>query len=144
LGNNPQAIAVLAPAYIESTSINNREQVASDLRKASGMPDPSDKEGMQQAEQQAMQMQQQQAQQAAQMAQAALDEKVASAERYRASAKQSLMNAELIAQRIQAGEPQANVEKTLAEIDQVESSLQQQPAANEDQILAQVLAEAAA
>lgn len=144
LGSNGAAISVLAPAYIESTSISNREQVASDLRKASGLPDPSDKEGMAQAEQQAVQMQQMQAQQAAQMAQAVLDEKVASAERYRASARQSEMNAELIAQRIKAGEPQANVEKTLAEIDQVESSLQQQPAANEDQILAQVLAEAAA
>lgn len=141
LGNNPGAVAVLAPAYIESTSISNRDQVASDLRKASGLPDPSDKEGTAQAEQTQMAAMQAQQQQAAQLAAAALDEKVSAAERNRASAQQALANAELVRSRIIAGEPEANVTRTLA---QAEQSLAQTEAANEDQILEQVLREAAA
>lgn len=141
LGNNPQAIAVLAPAYIEATSINNREQVAADLRKASGLPDPADKNAMQQAEQQQQAMQQQQIEQAAQLAQATLDEKASSAERNRATAEQALANAALITSRIQAGEPQANVAETLA---RTEQATKQAEAANEDEVIARVLAQAAA
>jgi hypothetical protein len=141
LGNNPQAIAVLAPAYIEATSINNREQVASDLRKASGLPDPSDKNAMQQAEQQQQAMQQQQMEQAAQLAAATLDEKVSASERNRASAEQALANAALINSRIQAGEPQANVAETVA---RTEQTMNQAEAANEDEILARVMEQAAA
>lgn len=141
LGNNPQAIAVLAPAYIESTSVNNREQVAADLRKVSGLPDPADKNAMAQAEQQQQAMQQQQMEQAAQLAAATLDEKVASAERHRASAQQALANAALIQSRVQAGEPEANVAETMARTDQ---TMRADQAANEDEILARVLAEAAA
>ncbi len=141
LGNNPQAVAVLAPAYIESTSISNRDQVASDLRKSSGLPDPSDKEGTAQAEQTQMAAMQAQQQQAAQLAAATLDEKVSASERNRANAQQALANAELVRSRIVAGEPEANVARTLA---QTEQSLAQSEAANEDQILEQVLAQAAA
>ena len=141
LGNNPQAVAVLAPAYIESTSISNRDQVASDLRKSSGLPDPSDKEGTAQAEQTQMAAMQAQQQQAAQLAAATLDVQVSTSERNRASAQQSLANAELVRSRIVAGEPEANVARTLA---QTEQSLAQSEAANEDQILEQVLAQAAA
>jgi hypothetical protein len=141
LGNNPQAIAVLAPAYIEATSINNREQVAADLRKVSGLPDPADKNAIQQAEQQQQAMQQQQMEQAAQLAAATLDEKVSASERNRASAEQALANAALINSRIQAGEPQANVAETVA---RTEQAMNQAEAANEDEILARVMEQAAA
>lgn len=141
LGNNPQAIAVLAPAYIESTSVNNREQVAADLRKVSGLPDPSDKEAVANAEKQQQGMQQAQMEQQAQLAAATLDVQVSAAERNRASAQQALANAALIQQRIEAGEPQANVAETMAKTDK---AMREAAAANEDQILEQVLAEAAA
>ncbi len=141
LGNNPQAIAVLAPAYIESTSVNNREQVAADLRKVSGLPDPSNKDAVASAEQQQLQMQQQQLEQAAQLAAATLDVQVSAAERNRASAQQALANAALIESRIRAGEPEADVAETLAKTEQV---MRADEAANEDQILERVLAEAAA
>lgn len=141
LGNNPQAINVLAPAYIESTSINSRDQVASDLRKVAGLPDPGDKQGMEQAEQHQQAMQQKQMQDAAALTAATLDEKVSAAERNRANAQQSLANAALIESRIQAGEPQANVAEKVA---RTEQTMRADQAANEDQILEQVLAEAAA
>jgi hypothetical protein len=141
LGNNAPAIAVLAPAYIESTSVNNREQVAADLRKVAGLPDPSDKQAMQQAEEQQKAMQTQQMQQAAQLAAAQLDVQVSTAERNRAGARQSEANAILIEQRIAAGEAQANVAETVA---RTEQAMNQAEAANEDEILARVLEQAAA
>jgi hypothetical protein len=141
LGNNAPAIAVLAPAYIESTSVNNREQVAADLRKVAGLPDPSDKQAMQEAEEQQKAMQAQQMQQTAQLAAAELDVQVSTAERNRAGARQSEANAILIEQRIAAGEAQANVAETVA---RTEQAMNQADAANEDEILARVLEQAAA
>ncbi len=39
LGNNAQAVAVLAPVFIRSSSnLQNRQQVADDLRKLAGLP----------------------------------------------------------------------------------------------------------
>lgn len=141
LGSNPQAIAVLAPAYIESTSVANREQVAADLRKVSGLPDPADKTAIAEAEQRQKAMQDQQMQQAAQLAAAELDVQVSAAERNRANAQQALANTALIQSRIQAGEPQANVAEKVA---RTEQALRSENAANDDAILERVLAEAAA
>lgn len=137
LGNNPQALAVLAPSYIESTSLPNRQQVADDLRRASGLPMPGDKEGQEQAE--AMQQQQlaQKQQNEQELAQATVDDKVASAERFRAQARHSNAQAELIEARLQAGGVEAEVGATLAKT-------QQAHAANEDQMINDVLDGAAA
>ena len=55
LGNNPKAVAILAPAYLEATSVPNRQQYADDLRKAEGLPVSGDKQGAELAEQQQMQ-----------------------------------------------------------------------------------------
>lgn len=137
LGNNPKATAILAPAYIESTNLTNRQQVADDLRKASGLPVPGDKNGQAQADamqQQAVQleMQQKQAQ-----GNAITDEKVASAERYRASARQSNAAAALIEQRMAAGIAPAEVDRTIAETERLRSD-----AANDDQLINDALAEA--
>ena len=107
----------------------------------SGLPDPGDKEAVAQAEQQQQAMQQQQMEQEAQLAAATLDVQVSAAERNRASAQQSLANAALIQSNIKAGEPEANVAHTLAKTEQ---ALAQSEAANEDQILERVMAEAAA
>jgi hypothetical protein len=55
LGQNPQALALLAPVYLEATSVDNRKEVANDLRRMSGLPLPGDRAGRQAAEQQQQQ-----------------------------------------------------------------------------------------
>ena len=63
LGGNPQALAILAPAYIEGSSLDNRQALADDLRRASGVPVAADRKAMQQAQaQQQQQIAEQQAQ----------------------------------------------------------------------------------
>ena len=139
LGNNPAAVAVLTPAYIESTNIPNRQEVADTMRKATGQPIPGDKNGQAQAEaMQEAQLQQKMQSDAAQ-AKAAIDEKVASAERFRAQARQANANAQLVESRIQHGEVPAQVQETLAH-----AALLERDAANEDELINQALAEAAA
>lgn len=139
LGNNPQATAILAPAYIESTSLPNRQQVADDLRKATGQPVPGDKEGQAQAEAQAQQAQATQAAVVEASAKAKIDVDVSAAERNRAQARKATADAVLVEERIAAGEPAAEVAKTLADTAAV-----QDQAANEDQIISDALDEAQA
>ena len=140
LGTNPQAVAVLAPAYIESTSLNNRQQVADDLRRVAGLPLPGDKEGQAQAEAQQQQVLAEQQQHVRALAAATLDEKVASSERHRASARKSNADAELVERRIQEGQVPAEVDKTLAETAQIRAP---EPGPDEDQLIEDALAEAA-
>ncbi len=139
LGNNPKATAILAPAYMESTSIANRQQFADDLRKANGMPMPGDKEGQAQAE--AMQTQAFQQEQEAKKAKdgAEVDERVASGERHKAAARLHNAQATLVEQKINAGQAPAEVEKTIAEIERLRGE-----AANEEKMINEALAEAAA
>ena len=137
LGTNPQAVAILAPAYIESTSLPNRQQVADDLRKATGQPLPGDKEAQAQAEDMQQQALLQQQQNAQALATAQTDEKVAIAERNRAQARQANAAAELIERRIEAGVAPAEVMGMIAKATPQES-------ANEDELISQALAEAAA
>lgn len=139
LGTNPQAVAVLAPAYIESTSLNNRQQVADDLRRVAGLPMPGDKEGQAQAEAQQQQALAEQQQHVRALAAATLDEKVASSERHRASARKSNADAELVERRIQEGQVPAEVDKTLAETAQIRAP---EPGPDEDQLIEDALAEA--
>jgi hypothetical protein len=62
LSNNPQAIAVLTPAFIENTSLSNRQEIADDLRTVAGIPTAQDRVARQQQQQQrAAQAQEQQA-----------------------------------------------------------------------------------
>lgn len=63
----PAAMAELAPAWLEGSTLSNRQALADRLRAALGVPDPSDQDGKAQAEQQAQaaQAQAQQVQQAA-------------------------------------------------------------------------------
>lgn len=137
LGNNPQAIAVLAPSYVEASSLNNRQQVADDLRKATGVPIPGDKEGQAKAEAMQEQVMQQKLAQEQALAAATTDDKVASAERSRAMARQATANAVLIEQRTQAGTVPAEVDKTIAETERLRAD-----AANEDELISSALDEA--
>lgn len=50
LANNPQAVAVLTPIFVESTDIPNRVEVADDIRRLSGQPTAGDKQRAQQME----------------------------------------------------------------------------------------------
>jgi hypothetical protein len=72
LSGVPQAVAVLAPAFIEGSSLDaeTRRQTAKDLRKSLGMPDTQDRNAMEQAEQAAEQGQQEQQAMAKQAAEA--------------------------------------------------------------------------
>lgn len=125
LAGNPQALAVLTPAYIEGSSVPNRQQIADDLRRATGQPTAGDRQAqqaneVQQKEQQAQAMQLQQRGAVAQVAKTEAD-----------------------AQKTQA---LANKEQAQAEVLQVQAAqmLQPAPAANDDQLIEQALAEATA
>jgi hypothetical protein len=139
LGNNPQATAILAPAYIESTSLPNRQEVADGLRKASGIPTPGDKNGQAQADAMQQQQLQQKMQQEAAAGAAKVDVDVANAEKHRASARLSTAQAALVEKRLQSGEVPANVAETLARTENLMTQ-----AANEDDLINEALAEAAA
>lgn len=114
LGNNPKATAILAPAYIETTSMNNRQEFADALRKAEGLPVPGDKEGQAKADALQEQMVQQKFKNEQDLADAQRDVHVSTAERNRASARQSLAAAALIERRIEAGYPQAEAAERFA------------------------------
>lgn len=101
LAGNPKAVEILTPSFIESTSLPNRQQVADDLRKASGIPLPGDKEAQAQAEQAQQQaIAEQQAIQSA-TAQATVQDKQASAAQKQAQAAK--IEAETIGIRQQIG-----------------------------------------
>lgn len=57
LQGNPQALALLAPAYIEGTSLPGRKQLADDLRRLSGLPVAGDREAQKQLNEQRAQAQ---------------------------------------------------------------------------------------
>lgn len=56
LQGNPAAMNILAPAYIESSSLSGRKQIANALRRATGQPVEGDKQAQQEAEQMAKQL----------------------------------------------------------------------------------------
>lgn len=123
LAGNPQALAVLTPAYIEGSSITNRQQIADDLRRSTGQPTAGDRQAQQANEQQQKQQQAigQELQQRDANAKVAKTE--ADAEKTMALARKEHAQADLLT--VQA--------KTAAA----------QPAANEDQLIADALREAA-
>lgn len=117
MGNNPAAVGVLAPAYIEASSLPGREQIAKQLRQVSGLPEIGDKN--------AQEEQKLQAQQAAR-AQQELTMRAAAAK---------------------VAKDEASATKTMAEAQEIQGRAALAPAqavaANEDQILQDVVAAAA-
>jgi hypothetical protein len=99
---NPKATAILTPAYIESTSLPNRQQVADDLRKISGLPQPGDKEGQARADAMQQQVLQKELQNKDAKEEAEVVEHQTAAERNRAQARQATASATLIEQRVAA------------------------------------------
>lgn len=137
LGNNPQATAILAPAYIESTSLSNRQQIADDLRKSAGIPVPGDKEG--QAKREAQQEEAMKAKQQAEMQQAAakIEVDTSAAERNHAAARETTAKAVMLEQQLAHGAAPAQVNKTMAETDNLRNQ-----AANDEQLIQEALAAA--
>ena len=123
LQGNPAALAILAPAYIEGSSLANRQTYADDLRRATGVPLAGDRQAQEQAEQkaQAGEQQQQALQQAAM--QIEMDAKNATTQLTLAKARREDAQATQTAQ---------------------QTALAQMPtaAANEDQLVQEALAEA--
>lgn len=128
LAGDPQALAVLTPAVIESSSLSNRQQYADDLRKLKGVPTQGDRQSQQAAE---LAQQQQQAQQQELMQRSA----VANVTKTEAQA----LNEQAKAQKAQA--------ETAVMLGQAAQPLLPGPedvAANEDQLINDALAEAGA
>jgi hypothetical protein len=151
LGNNPQAVAILAPVFLESSNIPNRQQVADDLRKMSGIPIAGDKAGQEKAD--ADQAQQAQANKQAQaaVATAEIADKQANTQARNAAARLANANATLIEQRIQNGvasdKDKAETAQVLSVVDLNEAKAEQargQIQASNDALIADALAQAMA
>jgi hypothetical protein len=102
MAGNPQAVSVLAPAYVESSDLPDRKALADDLRRVSGLPMAGDRQGAQQWQQD----QQQQAMKTAQVqeASAAADMDKRAAEAQRAAASARLTNAQAARAEIEANQ----------------------------------------
>ena len=126
LAGDPQALAILTPAYVETSSLSNRAQVADDLRRAKGIPTAGDRE--------AMKAQAAQGQQAALAAQ--------QLQMRGAAAKVAKDEADAEAKRAQAGKAQAETALMTHQALNPPQQMPQAPEFNEDDAIAQALAEA--
>jgi hypothetical protein len=100
LAGNPQAVQILTPTFIEATSLPNRQQVADDIRKASGIPLPGDKQAQAKAEEQQQRAQEQQQALQETIGQATAAEKQASAAHKAAQADKTATEAVLLKQQV--------------------------------------------
>lgn len=124
LAGDPQALAVLTPAYIEGSTLSNRQQAADDLRRIKGIPTAGDRQAQKQNEQAATANAAQAQQLQARGAAAAVAKTEADAEKTMALARKEHAQADLITlQANQSAQP---------------------PAANEDEVINQALADAQA
>lgn len=108
LGTNPQALALLAPSYIESTNLPDRMQVANDLRRASGVPLPGDRQGRAAAEQAAQQQLVKQQQMNDAMSTAKIAETAASTTLKHAQARKTEAEAQSLERSNHLGKPEAD------------------------------------
>lgn len=121
LAGDQQALAILTPAFIEGSSLSGRQQMADDLRHMKGVPTAADRQA-QQTNAKAQQQQVQQTQELQQrLALADVANKEADTQSKLAKAKKDLVSAETMA---------AETSQQLAQ-------------ANEDELIAQALQEAA-
>ena len=150
LGNNTQAVAVLAPVFIESSNLQNRQQVADDLRKLAGLPIAGDKQAQEKLDAQIEQNNQAAQQAQAAVQQADLADKQANTQARAAAARLANANATLIEQRIQSGVAadgdKAATAKTLSDVELNEARVAQIKAqeASNDQLMQEALDQAMA
>jgi hypothetical protein len=110
LGNNPVATNLLAPAYIEASNLSNRQEVADNLRRATGQAIPGDKQGQMQAEEAMKKRAAVQDELTAKKAMADIEEKVASTNQKNAAARKTNAEAERLERGIDAGAPELEAE----------------------------------
>jgi hypothetical protein len=127
LAGDPQALAVLTPAYIEGSTLQNRQQAADDLRRMKGIPTAGDRQAQRANEQQATQQAQQTQALQARGAVAQVAKTEADTEKTRALARKEHAQANLLS--VQA---------------QREASLPAQAANDEDTLIQDALKEASA
>lgn len=124
LAGDPQALAVLTPAYIEGSTLSNRQQAADDLRRIKGIPTAGDRQAQKQNEQAATANAAKAQELQTRGAAAAVTKTEADAEKTMALARKEHAQADLLTlQANQAAQP---------------------PAANEDEVINQALADAQA
>lgn len=170
----PEAVRVLAPAYVEGSDIPDRKNVADDMRRAMNLPTPGDRQGREAAQAAQQQAMQQQQQQAAQLADAEVQGKAAQAELHAAQARKTAAEADELIARLrsqsQLAEQEARTQKlhSAADLDrarvvqigaQMSDSMrasdneaeqrefdraQAQPAANDERAIDDAIAEARA
>lgn len=133
LGKNSAAVNLLAPVYIEGSSIENRKAIADDLRRATGVPVAGDR----QAQQAAQQQQQQALQRQQQLAEAA-----AEAEMAEKASKVRLNDASATLKYAQAHDTGQNMAMNLHNLEQ-QALAPPDPAAQEQEQINAALAEAA-
>jgi hypothetical protein len=139
LNGNAQALAVLTPAYIESTNMDNRQEVADDLRRATGMPLPGDKQGREQAEAAMAQNAQEMAAIEKRKAGAEAEEKMAGARLKDAQAKKTMQEVLRLARGTALGDVDADVEGKALGIEQQRREMND-PNAQADDAVAQAMA----
>jgi hypothetical protein len=130
-GNGP-ALAVVAPAYIESTSLDNRKELADDLRRATGQPIPGDKEGRKRAEAAQQQELAEQNALAKDKLHAEVQDKAASANLKHAQTRKTQAEAEQLERTNAAGGAEASVQQQQAGTQQTVQATQQAAAAAND------------
>lgn len=117
LAGDPQALAVLTPAFIEGSTLPNRQQAADDLRRMKGIPTAGDRHAQQQNEQASTAQAQQNSQLQAQGAAAAVAERQANAEKTLALARKEHAQADLLTVQAQqeARKPVVNEDEAINE-----------------------------
>lgn len=117
LANNPQAVAVLTPHFIEASGLPDRQALADDLRRVSGMPVAGDRQGAQQWQDAQQQQQLKNAQVQEQALAAKLSKDAAEAQKAAAAARLTdakAAHAEIEAQRA-AAQPAVDVNALINE-----------------------------
>lgn len=122
LAGDPQALAVLTPAFIEGSTLSNRQQAADDLRRMKGIPTAGDRQAQKENEKANAAQASQNAQLQARGAAAAVAKTEAETEKTMALARKEHAQADLLT---------------------VQAQTTAQPAVNEDDLINQALQEAA-
>lgn len=129
LAGDAQALAVLTPAFIEGSTLTNRQQHADDLRRMKGIPTAGDRQAQKDNEQQAAQQAQIASQLQQRMALANVGKAEGEAEKAMATARKEHAQADLLGAKAQR---------------EVATPIEQPQGPTEDELIEQALAEASA
>lgn len=134
LGNNPTALAQIAPVYIESTNLADRQQVADDLRRASGIPLKGDRQGRAAAEQQQAEVLAKNNKMAEEKGIAEIEEKNASTSLKNAQARKTSIEAKRLERGMSLGEVDAQATAAHLQNEQTANAANDEDSAIDDAI----------